>query len=97
MYCEQKVQASVLELLCRDFCFEGSCELCQLEVEAGAQELGSKAQPGIPSQLASLLELKSGSIMQQLFVTAMCVVQASKNWCVDVLHPSPADRVAFCT
>ncbi|KAL3130617.1 hypothetical protein ABBQ38_008011 [Trebouxia sp. C0009 RCD-2024] len=30
----------------RDFCFEGSCELCQFEVEAGAQELGSKAQPG---------------------------------------------------
>lgn len=30
----------------RDFCFEGSCELCQLEVEGGAQELGPKAQPG---------------------------------------------------
>ncbi|KAL3147662.1 hypothetical protein ABBQ32_002415 [Trebouxia sp. C0010 RCD-2024] len=30
----------------RDFCFEGSCELCQFEVVAGAQELGSKAQPG---------------------------------------------------
>ena len=33
--------------LCRDFCFEGSCELCQFEVEAGAQELGNKAQPGM--------------------------------------------------
>lgn len=33
--------------LCRDFCFEGSCELCQCEVEAGAQELGSKAQRGM--------------------------------------------------
>lgn len=32
---------------CRDFCFEGSCELCQCEVEAGAQELGSKAQSGM--------------------------------------------------
>lgn len=36
----------MLGLLCRDFCFEGSCELCQFEVVAGAQELGSKAQPG---------------------------------------------------
>lgn len=31
---------------CRDFCFEGSCELCQLEVQGGALELGPKAQLG---------------------------------------------------
>ena len=34
------------ESACRDFCFEGTCELCQVEVTGGAKELGSKAQPG---------------------------------------------------
>lgn len=53
----------------RDFCFEGSCELCQFEVEAGAHELGSKAQPGkqelvrgcltpIPGRQSSTLHVK---------------------------------------
>lgn len=39
----------------RDFCFEGSCELCQLEVKDGAQELGPKAQHGVQELVRSCL------------------------------------------
>lgn len=36
----------IIQITYRDFCFEGSCELCQCVVVETAQELGPKAQPG---------------------------------------------------
>ncbi|GAQ88662.1 hypothetical protein KFL_004500020 [Klebsormidium nitens] len=29
-----------------DFCFEGTCSNCEMEVEGGAQEVGYRAEPG---------------------------------------------------
>lgn len=81
--------------LCRDFCFEGSCELCQFEVEAGAQELGSKAQPG-------MLQLRNRGRGDWGMDIATCaepqsvILQASKSWFVGVLLSSQADRVVLC-
>ncbi|KAL0023329.1 hypothetical protein WJX77_007937 [Trebouxia sp. C0004] len=51
----QAAELSGAVKLNRDFCFEGSCELCQLEVKDGAQELGPKARHGLQELVRSCL------------------------------------------
>ena len=68
-------------------------------MEAGAQELGSKAQPGMMQLCKSVCEMDEwGRVTQRyVFNIKMVVLQAIKSWFAGVLHLSQADRVVLCT